>query len=460
MNRDSPNLLTRRHFIRQAACAAVGTSAITSTLFDLRLINSIMAQGAPSDYKALVCLFLYGGNDANNLLVPRTGEQATQYALARANLAIPSGQLLPINPVVGDGRDYGIHPACPELQTLFEAGNLAFLCNVGTLVEPITRAEYKAGSKRKPPQLFSHNDQQVQWQTSIPDQISKTGWGGRCADLMNPLNYVNGVPPQVSMAISLAGFNTFQVGDVVQQYQVATTGAVALSSGSNATRQTAMNNILALPESNLFEKAFGDITERAIVNAGIVNTATGSVVLNTPFPTTSIGSQLKMIAQLIGGRNALGLKRQIFFCSVGGYDTHGEQLTTQAGLFGELSQAVKAFHDATVELGVADAVTLFTGSDFGRTFPSNGVGSDHGWGSHQMVVGGAVNGKELYGTYPTLAINGPDDTGSGRWIPTTSVDQYSATLARWFGVGPGDLQTIFPNISRFGPSTLGFLPIA
>jgi uncharacterized protein (DUF1501 family) len=347
---------------------------------------------------------------------------------------------------------------------LFNTGKVAILANVGTLVAPITRAQYFAGSVAVPPQLFSHNDQQVEWQTSIPDQPSKTGWGGRCADLLYTLN----AGAQVSMSISLSGFNTFEVGDLVQQYQVSTTGSVGLTNLST-NQLNAVKNIIALPQSNLYAKAYSQIVDRAIQNDALLTAALNSQpALTTVFPNTTLGNQLKMIARLISVRSALSMKRQIFFCSVGGYDTHSGQVGdaahpndplygAHANLLAELSQSLKAFYDATVEIGIPDKITAFTASDFGRTFPSNGVGSDHGWGAHQVIVGGAVRGQSLYGAFPALAVNGPDDTGLGRWIPTTSVDEYSATLARWFGVGNSDLNTVFPNLNRFVHPDLGFM---
>ncbi len=445
--------LSRRQFIRQAACAAVGTTAIASTIRDLRLINAVMAQGSPEDYKALVCVFLYGGNDANNLVIPRSGSDYNNYAGIRQNLAIAQSSLLPLNPIVGDGRDYGLHPSCANLQTLFNTGKLAILRNVGALVTPMTRAEYLAGSKPRPVQLFSHSDQQVQWQTSISDLPSRTGWGGRCADLLYTLN----TGAQVSMSISLSGFNTWEVGNIVSQYQVSTSGPIGLTGISSAQIQ-AMRDILALSRTNLYEKTFAQITERSIQNNDLLTFAlNGAPTLNTAFPNTTLGNQLKMIARLISARSGLSMKRQIFFCSVGGYDTHGEQVNSQASLLTQLDQAVKAFYDATVEMGIPDKVTTFSASDFSRTFPTNGIGSDHGWGGHHFILGDAVLGQRYYGTFPTLALNGPDDTSTGRWIPTTSVDEYSATLARWFGVSESNLDTVFPNLYRFAHRNLGFM---
>ncbi len=470
-----PHLRTRREFLRQAACAALGTAALTNTIRDLRIINAAMAQAPLNDYKALVCIFLSGGNDANNLVVPIGNEDYSNYSAIRQNLALPrSGHpegrdLLPINVLNGDGREYGLHPNCPELKTLFEEGKGALLFNVGTLVQPITRAQYQAKSVATPPQLFSHSDQVTQWQTSIPDQPPRTGWGGRCADLLHALQ----PDAQISLCTSLAGSNTFEVGSTVQQYHVSTGGAVTLS-GVSGNRLKAVRDILALDDVNLQRNAYADVVERAIDTGALLNTAISASAAptfwNTLFPTSSLGNQLRMVARLIHARSALTMKRQIFFCSVGGYDTHTSQTGTNpttavadptygshANLLNELSEAVLAFQRAMEQIVISDKVTAFTASDFGRTFPTNGQGSDHGWGNHQLIFGGAVRGQRIYGTFPTLQVNGPDDTSTGRWIPKISVDEYSATLARWFGVTGTEIGTVFPNLGRFANQDLGFM---
>lgn len=451
---EQPGPLNRRQFIRRAsACAAMSMTGIASTLFDLRLINAVMAQGSPEDYKALVCVFLSGGNDANNWLIPRSGSDYTAYAAARQNLALAQGSLLALNPLVGDGRDYGLHPNCAGLQNLFNTGKLAFLRNVGPLVAPTTRAAYLAGSAPKPLQLFSHSDQVMEWQSSISDVPSRTGWGGRCADLLYSVN----AGAQVSMSISLAGFNTWEVGNIISQYQVSTSGSIGLT-GLSTNQVQALKDILAYPRTNLYEKTFATISQTAILNNELLTSALNSApALTTVFPTTSLGNQLKMIARLISARSALSMKRQIFFCSLGGFDTHGEQLTTQGNLLSDISQSVSAFYNATVELGIPDKVTTFSASDFNRTYPSNGIGSDHGWGGHHFILGNAVLGQTMFGSFPTLAVNGPDDTSTGRWIPTTSVDEYAATLARWFGVSESNLDVVFPNLYRFPHRNLGFM---
>jgi uncharacterized protein (DUF1501 family) len=446
---------TRRTFIRQAACAALTTSGLLNTIFDLRRLSAAPISAA-ADYKALVCLFLYGGNDANNVIVPHDANGYASYAAARGALAIPQASLLPLTLQNGDGRDFGFHPSLVELQTLFNQGNLGIVANVGTLVAPVTRAQYLAGGAAVPPQLFSHADQAVQWQTSVPDQISKTGWGGRMGDVLKSLNGDS----KISLCISIAGTNTFEVGNTVIPYTVSPNGSVGLAgfdgSANANVRLQAFKDLLALPHHNLFEQAFSDTVSRSIAANELLTSALAGVpALQTVFPATSLANQLRMIARLIAARTNLGMQRQIFFCSVGGYDTHGDQVTGQANLLVELSQALNAFYAATNELGVAQDVTTFTASDFGRTYPTNGTGSDHGWGSHQFVLGGAVQGGRLFGTFPTLAVNGPDDTGQGRWIPTTSVDEMSATLATWFGVSASDLPTILPNIGRFAHPNLG-----
>ena len=464
-----PPLTNRRQFIRRCACAALGTTAIASTVWNLRSIRAATANNpllnAPGDYKALVCLFLYGGNDANNLLIPSNLVDYNGYAAARQQLAIPQASLLPISPLTySDGRTFGLHPSLadapagagtlPGLRSLFNSGKLALINNVGTLVAPVTRAQYLNGTAALPPQLFSHNDQSVHWQTSVPDQPPRTGWGGRMADLLISLNGA----AQISMSISLDGTNTFEVGNQVFQYQMSPYGVVNLN-GYSGSAKTALDTVLSLPHQNLFETEFSKITRRSLDNSALLSTALSGINLTTFFPANNyLADQLKMIAKMIAARTTLGMNRQIFFCAIGGYDTHGAQLATHASLLTELNGALASFYQATVDLGVANKVTTFTASDFGRTFPVNGGnGSDHGWGNHQLVLGGAVRGQDLYGRYPILSVDGPDDTGVGRWIPNISVDEYSATLAKWFGVSPTDMPTVFPNLSRFAQPDLGFM---
>ena len=500
MDKTAASSLSRREFIRQAACAAVGTAAMTCAIRDLRFMNAAVAQSNITDYKALVCIFLAGGNDSNNLVVPTITSEYNSYAAVRTPvLALPQSSLLPITPSNFDGHDYGLHPCCPQLQNLFGQGRLAILFNTGTLVYPMTRAQYQSGSVARPPQLFSHADQVTQWQTSVPDQPALTGWGGRCADL---LNSVEPAAP-ISLSVTLAGANTFEVGNMVSQYSVSTGGAVSLQ-GVSGARLQALTNILGLPYPNLQASAYAGVAQHAIhtgalLNSAILNTVDPSGTKQfwtTPFPgsgsfqvvtptsgakfNSSLGPQLKMIARLIeaGSRAAssggFGMLRQIFFCQVGGYDLHSGQTDQPTGgsvlngahanLLAELSQCLIAFQSAMDQIGTlhgdpnfAQRVTAFTCSDFGRTFPANGQGTDHGWGSHHLILGGAVRGNKTYGTFPTLTVGGPDDTSTGRWIPTTACDQYFATLATWFGVDSSKLTTVFPNLGRFAAPNLGFI---
>ncbi len=462
----SPEDLSRRKFIGQC-CAAVGATGMLSALAQLRMIGALAADAttAASDYKALVCIFLYGGNDSNNLLIPYDSSSYADYAAARTVLAIPQANLLPINARTADplGRKFALHPSMPEMQALFASGQFAIMANTGTLTYPTTLTQYNSGTASLPPQLFSHADQQVQWQSSVPDKPFQTGWGGRLADMVNALNGNS----KISMSISVAGQNSFQVGNSVTQYAVSPSGAVVLSGSTgstlNTTRFSTQKNILSLQEANLFQAAFGAGTGDAINDSALLTSIlTAAPSLKTTFPNTTLGSQLQMISKLISAAPALGLKRQIFFASLGGWDLHSDQLGAHASLFQQVSQGLNAFNNATIEMGVAKQVTAFTASDFNRTFNTNGTdsttaGSDHGWGSNHMIMGGALVGGDIYGSVPQLKLGSALDTGRGRWIPTTSVDEYSATLATWFGVSPTNLPTVLPNIGRFAIPNLGFL---
>jgi uncharacterized protein (DUF1501 family) len=471
--------LSRRKFLG-ACCASVGATGLLSTLGQLRLMGAVASPdngpvappraGAPqTDYKALVCLFLAGGNDANNLVIPTDNATYAAYAAGRGALALPQNAVLPITPRTDDGRTWGIHPAMTELRNLFNSGQFAVLANVGTLAYPMTKAQYSNGSVPRPSQLFSHNDQQVEWQSSIADKPFVTGWGGRLADLTNAFNTNN----RISMSITLNGQNSFQVGKQVDQYAVGTGGAIALTgsgtgTSANGLRTAALNDALALQNGNLFETAFGGLTTGAIGSSALIS----SVITGTsPFApvfnavaNTSLAQQLHMVARLVNAQQTLGLKRQIFFVRVGGFDLHDNQVTAgattsgaHANLLRDISQSLNAFNNALTRIGAENQVTTFTASDFGRTYNTNGDGSDHGWGSHHFLMGGAVRGGDIYGRMPTFAIDGPDDTGRGRWIPTTSVDEYAGTLAKWFGVSATDLPIVLPNIGRFAKPDLGFM---
>jgi uncharacterized protein (DUF1501 family) len=493
MNPKNPSIdPSRRKFIG-SCCAAVGATGMLSTLAQLRLTGAVAsatndfgptaAGAAAPDYKALVCLFLAGGNDANNFIIPNDTAGYANYASVtggRGALALPQTALLGINPKTSDGRAWGLHPSLNAdvagtnttgLKSLFDSGKMALLANVGTLAVPTSKAQYSAKSVPLPMQLFSHDDQQVEWQSSIPDKPFTSGWGGRLADLTDAFNQNN----SISMSITLNGQNAFQVGKNVAQYSVSSTGSISLSGSAaptgttfQAIRTKAQNDLLAAQNNNLFETAFAGLTSNAIADSALLSTilaANATLPFTTAFPNTSLGQQLKTIARLIAAAPSLGLKRQVFFARVGGWDLHDQQVVAgntatgaHANLIGDVSRSLAAFYNATVELGAAQQVTTFTASDFGRTFNTNGDGSDHGWGSHHMIVGGAVKGGDIFGRMPDLTRSGPDDSGSrGNWIPTTSVDEYSATLASWFGVSATNLPLILPNIGRFARANVGFL---
>lgn len=447
--------MKRRTFLKSMTCAAAGSAAFGNWMRVAAATSSRSFQAG--DYKALVCVFLYGGNDGDNTIIPYGQSDYDAYAKARSILAIPRATLLPIPSLGSGGRDWAFHPSWAEMQQLFIQQKLAIVANTGVLVEPLTRDQYLRGSARLPPQLFSHNDQQVQWQTSWPGEQVKTGWGGRMADAVTSLNPES----PISMSISLAGGNTFQIGSHIYPYAVSPEGAVSLWYYNELWGNAETVVTKAMLESsyaNLFEKTYGETFKRAIENSQRLNQILdGAPPLKTVFSTEEkLSRQLSMVAKLISARSALGARRQIFFVELDGFDTHGEQLVTHAGLLRAVSQGFKSFYDATVELSVANDVTTFTLSDFGRTYKSNGKGSDHGWGGHQFVLGGAVKGG-FYGEMPIHRIDGPNDTADGRWIPTIAADEYAATLAQWFGVAASELPDVLPNIGRFNRANLGFL---
>lgn len=415
--------------------------------------------GAPVvDYRAIVVVFLSGGNDSYNLVAPTDTTGYGVYAASRGNLAVPQNQLLPITPQAGaDTRQWGVHPAATAVQTLFEAGQLALIGNVGPLLSPMNKAQYQNGSVPKPAHLFSHSDQTTLWQMPSARDDVAWGWAGRMADLVLSLN--NGSP--LSPAISIAGSTRLLRGQTVVPYTMGTSGSVALS-GMTGTRGTkrlqTLRSLLALPQGHPMERQFADLNDQAIELDAVIRAALATApAMTTTFGTDSLAKQMQMVAKMISVRGSVGAMRQVFFVRQGGYDTHANQANDQPVLLGQLSGALGAFQAAMTELGVAANVTTCTMSEFGRTLSSNGDGSDHGWGGNQIVMGGAVQGRRIVGTMPNLALNGIDDVGAGRMLPTTSCDQVAATLAKWFGVAPGDLNTLFPRLSQFAAADLGFL---
>jgi uncharacterized protein (DUF1501 family) len=445
--------------------------AMASAIRDFGVVHALTPQAA-TGYKALVCVFLNGGNDGNNMFVDLN--QYSSYATSRGvDLAIPQANFLPVSPATGGS--FGFHPNMTEVQALFNSGKLAVLCNQGPLVEPLTKTTYQNGTGKKPLQLFSHSDQVGLFQTAIANTVSQTGWAGRLADETVALNAGATFPNNVS----IAGVNLFLTGVDTRQLAVADAGtslanvlvlstAPGATSGEISSRTASFDELRTLDNDFKLVKAASDIRSSSIQTDAALSSV--NPTLTTVFPNTSLGRQLKQVALLIKACTdpfaGINMKRQIFFTQIGGFDTHSNQLTGQVSLLTQLSAALKAFFDATVELGVQDKVTTFTMSDFGRTLQPSGtgpqVGSDHGWGNHHFILGGTVLGHALFGTYPTLALGGPNDTDSGtsprgRWIPTTSVEQYAATLATWYGLSAADLVAVFPLIGRFPTANLGFL---
>lgn len=446
--------LTRRKFLRSAAAGGL--------LYAFgRTPGSIVAHAAGvngySDYKALVCVFLYGGNDSWSMVVPRSQAEYDAYASARRNLAIARDALLPIAPT--GGGDFGMHPSMSGLASLFESGRLAVIPNVGPLIAPTTLEQYRAKTVPLPPQLFSHNDQQGQWQTLRGTAQAKTGWAGRIADLL--ASQLGG--QQLATNVSLSGATVLQAGQSATPYVMGESGPQTFkafgTTGLAAERRAAFERLLAAGQSSVYGRGYTEVHERAIANANLVNSALASApTLATAFPAgSSLATQLRTVARLIAVREQLGMSRQVYFVATGGFDTHDDQLVNQPALLSNLSASLAAFHAATAELGVADQVTTFTNSDFGRSLSSNGDGSDHAWGGVQFVMGGSVAGRAFYGEYPELRMGAPLDVGGGRLIPTTSSDQFVATLARWFGVGDSQLGIIAPSLGNFGARNLGFM---
>ena len=479
-----PELHTRRAFLRRSTQLGLAGTALPFAL-NLAAMGEAAAFNA-TDYKALVCVFLYGGNDYANTVVTYDDDSYNRYntirgggagqtagGIALAKAALTPTLLTPTTPLPG-GRQYALHPAMTGLAGLFNSGKAAVQLNVGPLVVPLTRAQYNSADRATypvPPKLFSHNDQQSVWQSSSPEG-STVGWGGNIGDLA-----LSGNATSLFTCINVTGNSVFLSGDSALSYQVSTSGAVAINGvksnvyGSSAVKN-ALTTLVQQSRTHTLENEYNRVTTRAINAEAQITSGLSGVTLATAFPSgNSLADQLKTVARLIGARTALGNKRQVFLVSLGGFDLHDNLIAQHPGLLGKLSEAMTAFYNATAEMGVASKVTTFTASDFGRTLASNGDGSDHGWGSHHFVMGGAVKGAAFYGTPPPVSIGStaaPQDqwhVGQGRLLPSTSVDQYAATLASWFGVANTELNGILPNLNHFGaaagradyPTNLGFM---
>lgn len=491
---------SRREFIKLSACAltmgALATQmehfGLVSALAQRTEKRSVERDVSGNDYKALVLIYWAGGNDGNNVVIPNHNSSSVSnyaaYSAVRASqgLALSQASLLPISVPRMGGLTYGLHPALGPvagginngIHELWAQQKFAIVANCGTLVRPMTKAEYQNNSQPKPYQLYSHSDQVNQSHTAVSDTQAYTGWGGRLSDRMTSASNPTGLVPMIT---SIAGAQLFSSGQTTLPMAISdsnTSLANVLnpsgfnSSSSSVARRNAFNQLRTIDLGSEYVAAASGITELAMQANNALQT---TQEVTETFPNTSIGRQLKQIARLIKNRDALNVSRQVFYCQIGGFDTHDSQLNQHVSLLSQYSQAVRAFYDEMVVLGISNGVTTFTLSDFNRTFTPAGtgssVGTDHGWGNHMFVIGGDVNGGNFYGEntsngtpFPTLVVgtNGPDDTSNGsgargRWIPTTSVEQYTATLARWYGLPEDQMTNVFPNLGNFSTSDLGFI---
>jgi uncharacterized protein (DUF1501 family) len=458
MTKFHPIGASRRRFLRTAgALSALGAGSPLA--LSLAGIGAAAAQTAADDYRALVCVFMFGGNDQSNTVIPFDGAEFASYQGARSSIARSAEDCTPLGAVASQGgRSFALPKELAPLATLYAQGKAAIVANVGPLFVPATKAQVQANSVPLPPKLYSHNDQQSVWQSSNAEGAT-VGWGGRFADLLASAN-----ASQTFTSVSVAGNAVFLSGRNVLQYQVGSGGPITISAlsgspfGSNLAA-AALRQLVTAGSPNVFEDELNKVHSRAITaNESLSAALQSAPPLATTFAAdVPLAQQLRMVARMISARHALGVRRQVFFVSIGGFDNHDSLLATLPTLHARVAGAIESFHAATVELGVADRVTTFTASDFGRTLTSNGDGSDHGWGAHHFVVGDAVRGGSIYGTFPTVALGTAEDLGAGRLLPTTSVTQFSATLATWFGVPAGSLADVLPYIGNFTVSDLGFM---
>ena len=463
---------SRRTFIENLGlgCAHLGATSLLSGITNIGLIGSAAAANRPlakttsmMDYKALVCIYLAGGNDSFNMLVPTDTEPYEQYKTSRTNIAIPKEDLLPISPKNLSGQKFGLHPELSNIQQLFENENAAFIANCGVLQEPTDLDKFKQKIKL-PIGLFSHSHQMDRWQTSLPrDAQQNVGWGGRLADILQQ----NNSNQNLSMSISLDGSNLFQRGNRVQSYTIKNSqnGSTLINGATKDNfyeqlKRATLDDVLEVKHQNILKQAYSDVVAGSKSNSFEFDAALSKgITINTKFPDSKLGKNLRMVARTIAARDVLSVRNQTFFVSEGGFDSHAENLEGHGNKMKVLDEALGAFYEALEEIGAAQNVASYTMSDFGRKLVTNGDGTDHAWGGNALVVGGAVKGKQIFGQYPELYLGSPLDTGGGRFIPTTSADEYFAELALWFGASSSDLEYILPNIGNFWDYRLGGTPL-
>ncbi|MEP6535049.1 MAG: DUF1501 domain-containing protein [Bryobacteraceae bacterium] len=447
------NTTSRRNFLRAGSAFAAGAG------FSRFGMMNALAQGAP-DYKALVCVFLFGGNDGHNMVVPQATAAFNAYKSIRGSLALPDGnaKLLPVSAL--NGTPYGLNDGLSSIHALWAQQKLAAVANVGMLVQPTTRTQYLGGTATVPTNLFSHSDQVIAMQAGNPNGSGGTGWAGRVADAVQSMNGASTFPASISMAGSalFCTGNAVQSASLIPGFDLSMNGMSAWPASATAARLQALQEILTFDTGMALIQSANKVRQDAQTLNGMLKSLSAGSPLATAFPQTEIGRQLQQVAQIIRLRTSTGMSRQVFFCSLGGFDTHSSQSWAQWDLLRQVADALLAFYNSTTEMGIAGQVTSFTESDFGRTLQPSGSGCDHGWGSHHLVLGGAVKGGDLYGTFPTMALGGPDDSSNrGAMIPTTSIDQYGGTMAKWFGVSAASMPQVFPNLANFPVPDLGFL---
>ena len=461
---------SRRKFLRDSTCAAMGSTAFLSSAINLGMFNTLAARphilNNSNDYKAIVCVLLAGGCDTYNVLVPTDDDPYEEYESTRIGISLDrtdEQQLKILNRPVGM-PEFGVHGALGDVKTMFDAGELSFLTNVGTLSEPLANyTEYNDAIKKRPLGLYSHSDQQMQWQTSLPDTRTGLGFGGRMADILHDMNTID----KISMNISLDGKNRFQVGSSTAEFSIANNATqdnlgysgyptwYQESGFLNDNKNGTIKSLADQTYNNIFQQTLGSLTSSTADSIEIYKAALGKLTpLSTSFSDSRFSNDLKMVAELISVHQHLGLNRQVFFVRVNGFDNHSNLLDAQNNVLPEVNAGLLEFKNALQEIGKFNDVVTYTISDFARTLTSNGSGSDHAWGGNQMIMGGAINGGQIYGEFPSLALDGLLNVSHrGVLIPTTSIDEFYAEIALWFGVSPNDIDYVLPNLCRFYDSS-------